>query len=229
MKLRGLWLGDEERAFRRSPSSVVCVAVGLLLFALSAAQIDGDSVGPLELDVFRMLNDLPGVVATILWLPMQFGNFLVIPLGAVAALVAREWRLAGAFAFAGVGKYAAARLVKGEFKRHRPNVFLENVQLGAGSSDSGLGFVSGHAIVAVAFATVVHPYLRSTGARVVLWVAAATVCLGRVHVGAHLPLDVIGGAGVGLALGGVANLIFGAPRETNNPPVEVPPGESEPG
>ena len=41
------------------------------------------------------------------------------------------------------------------------------------SDDSGLGFVSGHAVVAVAFATVVHPYLRSRTARVILWTAAA--------------------------------------------------------
>jgi membrane-associated phospholipid phosphatase len=39
--------------------------------------------------------------------------------------------------------------------------------------------------------------------RWVLVVLAALVGLGRVYVGAHLPLDVIGGAALGVAAGGV--------------------------
>src|SRR5688500_9277512 len=127
---------------------LVFVGLGLLVFAAMAVQIDGDRAGSLELDMFRALNALPLFVAYVLWLPMQVGNFLILPLGAIAALVFRQWRLAAALAIVGVGKYAVARLIKDEFIRHRPAVFLEDVQVGFGGSDSGLGFVSGHAIVA---------------------------------------------------------------------------------
>jgi membrane-associated phospholipid phosphatase len=40
---------------------------------------------------------------------------------------------------------------------------------------------------------------------------ALTVCLARVHVGAHLPLDVVGGAGLGLAIAGGVRLLLGRP------------------
>ena len=207
-----LWVRTDRRAFGHPWTALLYVAAGLLAFAAMAVQLDGDRAGPLELDIFRGLNGLPAFLAVVLWLPMQFGNFLVLPLGAIGALFGKQWRLAAAFAIAGVGKYGVARLIKDEFMRHRPAVFLEDVQIGFGGSDSGLGFVSGHAIVAVAFATVVHPYLRSRTARIVLWSAAAIVCMGRVFVGAHLPMDVVAGGGVGLALGALANFVLGVPR-----------------
>jgi undecaprenyl-diphosphatase len=78
-----------------------------------------------------------------------------------------------------------------------------------GAASHGLGFVSGHAAVAAALATVLFLHL---GARL-RWVAvgaAAVVGLARVYVGAHLPLDVVGGAGLGVASGAVARLLLHA-------------------
>ena len=37
--------------------------------------------------------------------------------------------------------------------------------------------------------------------------------VGRVYVGAHNPLDVICGAGLGVAIGSVLNLVVGVPAE----------------
>ena len=37
------------------------------------------------------------------------------------------------------------------------------------------------------------------------------VCLSRVYLGAHFPLDVAAGAGLGVFIGGVLNLVFGVP------------------
>ncbi|MGH2774885.1 MAG: phosphatase PAP2 family protein, partial [Actinomycetota bacterium] len=70
----------------------------------------------------------------------------------------------------------------------------------------GAGYVSGHATIAFALATVLHPYLPR-GWRVVAWSLAGVVGFARVYVGAHLPLDIVGGAALGCAVGLVILLI----------------------
>jgi PAP2 superfamily/Lipopolysaccharide kinase (Kdo/WaaP) family len=85
-----------------------------------------------------------------------------------------------------------------------------------GHHDNGLGFVSGHAAVAVAIATLVAPYLG----RRARWVAVAVavgVCVSRMYVGAHLPLDVVGGAALGWAAGSLVHLLLGAPGGRPSP------------
>jgi membrane-associated phospholipid phosphatase len=71
-------------------------------------------------------------------------------------------------------------------------------------STGGLSFVSGHAAIATAVAGLVAPLLPGRW-KVVPWVLVAFVALGRVYVGAHNPLDVVGGVGLGLVIAGVLN------------------------
>jgi undecaprenyl-diphosphatase len=54
------------------------------------------------------------------------------------------------------------------------------------------------------------PYLGRRG-RLITVALAAFVCLARVHVAAHLPLDIVGGAALGLAVGGMVRLVLGHP------------------
>jgi glycosyltransferase 2 family protein len=70
--------------------------------------------------------------------------------------------------------------------------------------------VSGHSAVAVALATVASPFLGRR-ARRVAWTLAGLVCVARIYVGSHLPLDVVGGAALGWAAGALVLLVFGAP------------------
>ena len=74
----------------------------------------------------------------------------------------------------------------------------------------GLSFPSGHAMVVFAVAALAAPYLK--GSRKALpWALAAALCLSRVYLRAHFPLDILAGAGVGMLIGGVLNLVFGVP------------------
>ena len=79
-----------------------------------------------------------------------------------------------------------------------------------GAEAHGRGFVSGHAATLTALAAVAWPWLGRRG-RIAVAVLVVVVCLARVYVGAHLPLDVVGGAALGLAVAGVVRLLFGRP------------------
>ena len=62
----------------------------------------------------------------------------------------------------------------------------------------------------------IAPYLG----RRARWVAVAVavgVCLSRMYVGAHLPLDVVGGAALGWAAGSLVHLLLGAPGGRPSP------------
>ena len=70
----------------------------------------------------------------------------------------------------------------------------------------GLGFPSGHATVAWALATMLAPHLIPR-LRPVAYLLATVVCVARVYVGAHMPLDVIGGAGLGILIGEIGRWV----------------------
>jgi undecaprenyl-diphosphatase len=69
---------------------------------------------------------------------------------------------------------------------------------------AGLSFVSGHAIITFAIAGLLALVLPRRWA-VVAFVLATLNAVARVYLGAHNPLDVVGGAAIGLAI--VAGLI----------------------
>jgi membrane-associated phospholipid phosphatase len=179
--------------------------IGLILLLGTAVAIDGDhEVGP-EGAIFSVINGLPGALVYVLWLPMQFGNMVVVPIATALAAVYRRWVLAAGFLLVGAGKYAGARIVKDAVQRHRPAQVVDDVTLRAGTHAEGLAFVSGHVAIAVGIAIVAHHHLSRSG-RILVWALAALTALGRIYVGAHLPLDVVGGAGMGIFLGSVVNL-----------------------
>jgi undecaprenyl-diphosphatase len=70
--------------------------------------------------------------------------------------------------------------------------------------------VSGHATVAFGLATVLSPVLPRNG-KIAVFGLATLVAASRVYVGAHLPLDVLGGALLGTLLGWLWYLAVGEP------------------
>lgn len=71
-------------------------------------------------------------------------------------------------------------------------------------------YPSGHTAIAAALAAAAAPFLPRN-ARRGAWAVVAVIGVGRLYLGAHLPLDVIGGAGLGWALGATIHLVLGAP------------------
>lgn len=178
---------------------------GMIVVALCGYLVRAGEPLTFETDLFEAINGGPDSLQRIAWLPMQFGNLVVVPLLVIGALAFRKWRLAIALAIVGVGKLVLEALVKSMVVRHRPAQIMADVIL-RDAPATGRGFLSGHAVIAVGVATVAYPYLSSRW-RVAVWTLAAVVIIGRVYVGAHLPLDVVAGAALGWSIGSIANLI----------------------
>jgi undecaprenyl-diphosphatase len=194
----------------RGRSDVVLVLVGAAVLWLASLPVDPHRVPDVEAAVFRVLNGTTVLPFVLVWPVMQLGNVLVVPTSALVAAVTRRWRLAVELFVAGATTYLAAKVVKGIWPRGRPDGLLADVVI-RGAEAHGRGFISGHAATLTALAAVAWPWLGPRG-RVTVAVLVVVVCLTRVYVGAHLPLDVVGGAGLGLAVAGLVRLLLGRPR-----------------
>jgi membrane-associated phospholipid phosphatase len=208
---------------RRRVSDVLWLVAGLIVFAASAAiAAQGPAIG--EVAVFQAINSLPDQLYYAIWPFMQFGVFLTIPVLVVVALLLRRFRLATAMAVAGGGVYLLARVAKGLVDRARPAAIVANVEGRETFVEGSLGYPSGHAAVAAALTLVVTPYLPARW-RFVPFVLLAIVLVGRMYVGAHLPLDLVGGVALGVSAGAAANLVVGVPVPDDAP---VEPSGAEP-
>jgi membrane-associated phospholipid phosphatase len=207
------------RRLERRPSDLIWLAVGALGLVLCALPVHADRVGAAEADAFRLVNDLPSLPFPVVWVPMQLGNLLVVPAAVLVALAFRRFRLAGGLALAGAGVYVLAKVVKRFVERGRPSDVLDEVVV-RGAAPHGLGFVSGHIAVVTSLAFVAWPWLPRWG-RWAAGTAVAAVFLTRMYVGAHLPLDMVGGAALGLAVGALVRLLLGVPARSPDPADEA--------
>ncbi len=193
----------------RNPADVVRVVAGSLCIGAGAVVARRARLSGLETDLFRVANDLPGFFEVPLRSVMQAGSLGAVPAAGVVALATRRPRLARDLTLAGGGAWVAAKALKSITGRGRPGALLQNVVF-RGGRDSGLGYPSGHAAVAAALATSARPHLGRTGRRAASG-TVAVVGVGRIFVGAHLPVDVMGGAALGWVLGALVHLLFGEP------------------
>ncbi len=164
-------------------------------------------VGRAEDRVFRVVNRLPDRAFGSIWVPMQYGTFGTAPALSALALVRRRPRLAVALLAAGSLAWVLAKAAKPMVARGRPGTTVQGAVI-RGKEEGDQGFPSGHAAVSAALTTVALPYLSDAWRPLPLGLAGF-VPLARIYVGAHLPLDSIGGSALGVAVGCVVNLGLG--------------------
>jgi glycosyltransferase 2 family protein len=193
----------------RHPADVLRAGLGALALVGTGIAARRKGLGRAEADAFRLVNDLPAALEKPLVVVMQAGSLAAVPAAAAVALAARRPRLARDLVTAGASAYVLAKVAKAVVGRGRPGSLLSHV-LFRGATETGLGFPSGHVAVAAALATAAGPHLGRTGRRVT-WAVVAVVAVARMYVGAHLPVDVVGGAALGWLVGAAVHLLWGAP------------------
>ena len=199
----------EVRSWRRRRADIAGLLIGLVVFAIAAAAATGGLAAG-EKAVFEAVNSLPDSLYVVIWPFMQYGVFLTIPVLTVIALILRRVRLAAAMATAGIGVYLIAKVGKEVVQRGRPEALIGGIEARETFAAHSLGFPSGHIAVAAALSVVVTPYLAGRW-KFIPAVLAVVVAVGRMYVGAHTPLDLIGGAALGVSAGCLANLLISTP------------------
>ena len=179
-------------------------AAGAAVLAGTLAPLHRDRIGRREQKAFRMVNNLPDRLYLPTWPVMQLGALGAAPATAAVALATGNRPLAGRLLSGGTAAWVLAKVVKRMVRRGRPMTLLAGVRT-RGHEATGLGYLSGHAAVSVSLTAAAWPHLGARGRRVALGVVSV-VGLSRIYVGAHLPLDVAGGAALGLLVDAAESL-----------------------
>ena len=208
----GSWWWPRRPARIPGPGTAWLVAgAGAALFGVSVLVL---KTGTLSWDesLFRALNEVPAAAAAVLT-PLSHlfrpAGITVVVVLAVVYVVARNRSVlpvAAGAAAAGLA-WALAHVAKAIADRPRPYEVMAGAVLRQQPAH-GTSFPSSHTAVTVAVVIALVPFLARP-----LAVAgtgyAVLVGWSRVYLGVHYPLDVLGGAGIGLAVGGVILLALG--------------------
>jgi membrane-associated phospholipid phosphatase len=187
------------------------VALGTVLFGGSALLLRTQAIGWDE-SLFRALNEVPAAAAAVLtpmsrlFLPAAIVAFVVLAVGYVVARDRSVLPVAAA-AVAASAAWALAHVAKAIADRSRPYEEIAGAVLRQQPAH-GTSFPSSHTAITVAVVMALMPFLaRPLAAGGIAY--AVLVGWSRVYLGVHYPLDVLGGAGIGMAVGGVILLATG--------------------
>ena len=209
----GSWWWPNRPARVPKPwASGLLAGLGVVLFAASALSVKTGATS-WDARLFRILNQVPPGAASVLTpLSHLFGpaGIIAVVLLTVVYVVARNRSVlpVAAMAVAAGAAWALANVAKVIADRPRPYQVMAGAVLRQHPAH-GTSFPSSHTAVALAVVIALVPFLgRPLAAAGIAY--AGLVGWSRVYLGVHYPLDVLAGAGIGMAVAGVILLALQA-------------------
>jgi len=153
----------------------------------------------LDILIFQQINGLAGRWVCLDALGIFFAEHFIYILGGVAFLLFRKnlQRTIWVILAVVLARFGIAELIRLFWLRPRP--FIENnVNLLVEMADKP-SFPSGHASACFALSFIVYHYNKKAG--IAFFFASFLISIARVFVGVHWPLDILGGAAVGILAG----------------------------
>jgi undecaprenyl-diphosphatase len=182
-----------------------------VLFGVSAVLLKTGTTGWDE-SLFRLLNDVPAAAASVLtplshlFLPAGIVIVIVLIIGYVLIRDRSILPVVTGVA-AAVAAWLLAHAAKAIADRPRPYQVMADAVLRQAPAH-GTSFPSSHTAVTLAVAIALVPFLARPLAAAGIGYAVL-VGWSRIYLGVHYPLDILGGAGIGMATGGLILLALG--------------------
>ena len=244
---RSWWWPNRRARVPTASAARLLASLGAVLFGASALLVKAGTTS-WDARLFRILNQVPSPAASAL----TSLSHLFLPAGIIAAavlaivyVVARNRSVlpAAAAAVAAGAAWVLAHVAKAIADRPRPYEVMADAVLRQQPAH-GTSFPSSHTAVTVAVVIALVPFLARPLAAVAIGYAVL-VGWSRVYLGVHYPLDVLAGAGIGMAAGGLTllavrtllrragwaadghNTAADAPGPQRRPPAQGEPGTAE--
>ena len=205
ISLQSWWWPKRPARVPRARAAGLLAGLGAVLFGVAAVLLKTGTTGWDE-SLFRLLNDVPAAAASVLtplsklFLPAGIITVVALTAGYVLARNRSILPVASAAAAAGVA-WLLAHAAKAIADRPRPYQVMADAVLRQQPAH-GTSFPSSHTAVTLAVAIALVPFMARPLAATGIGYAVLTGW-SRVYLGVHYPLDILGGAGIGAAAGGV--------------------------